>query len=241
MPSWSYSRLIDFEQCPYRYKLKYLDKLPEGEKAAADRGTAIHQAAEDYVRGLSKKLAPELNKFEHEFVAMRREFKEGNVSLEGEWGFARDWSAHSNWRTAWLRMKADAVVFRKAEASAIVIDHKTGRRFGNELKHGEQVQLYALATAIREPWVKNIHVELWYIDQDELVPNIYTREQALSFVRPFDNRASKIEKAHDADKFPPNPNVFTCKWCPYGPNKTNVCPHGMTSSMTIADYRKKYA
>jgi hypothetical protein len=51
-------------------------------------------------------------------------------------------------------------------------------------------------------------------------------------------RAMKIDNAKD---FPPNPNAFTCQWCPYGPQKGGQCEHGMTSSMTISDYRKKFA
>jgi hypothetical protein len=79
---------------------------------------------------------------------VRDEFKAGNVSLEGEWGFDKDWIP-TDWHSAWLRVKGDAVLTRPGQA--VVIDHKTGRKHGNELKHGEQVQLYAIATLIRNP------------------------------------------------------------------------------------------
>jgi len=95
---------------------------------------------------------------------------------------------------------------------------------------------------IREPRLQNLTVELWYLDKDELTTVNYTRARALALIKPFDKRAARIDKAHKTGVFEPNPNVFTCQWCPYGPNKGKQCPHGMTSAfMSISDYRKKYA
>lgn len=239
--NWSYSRLLDFEQCPFRYAMKFIQRVPEEKSEAADRGTAIHQLAEDFVAGRKQKLPAELKKFEEDFESLHRRFKEGLVSLEGEWGFDADWLP-TNYKTAWLRMKADAVSFMSpSKQHAVVIDYKTGKRFGNEIKHGEQVQLYALATAIREPTVQNITVELWYLDKDELTTTEYKRSHAMSFVKPFGQRAARIEKAHKLNAFPPNPNQFTCQWCPYGPNKGKQCEHGVTASMSISEYRRKFA
>lgn len=243
--SWSYSKLLDFEQCRYRYRLKHIDKVPEEKHEAADRGTAIHQMAEDFVGGKIRSLPTELLKFDDDFLALRARYTEKRVSLEGEWGFDRQWEP-TVYKTAWLRMKADAVAFDRAKdpTEAIVIDYKTGKKWGNEIKHGEQVQLYALATAIRQPTVKKITVELWYLDKDDLTNNVYTREQAISFIKPFDRRASLIDKAHETGQFPANPNAFSCQWCPYGPNKGKQCEHGIrgdgSGSMSIADYRKRF-
>lgn len=135
-------------------------------------------------------------------------------------------------------MKADAVCFNANRTEAVVIDYKTGQKFGNEIKHGEQVQLYALATAIREPSVKKLIVELWYLDKDDLTTVHYPREHAVSFAKGFHKRAMKIETTKN---FEPNPNAFTCKGCPYSSAKGGQCEHSMTSSMTISDYRKKFA
>lgn len=234
--SWSYSKLLDYEQCPLRFQMKHIDRIPEAKSPAADRGTAIHQMAEDFTRGIIKDLPAELRHFKDEFEVMQREFKAKAVSLEGEWGFDKEWMVH-DYKKAWLRMKADAVLHRKHNKEAVVVDYKTGKRFGNELKHGEQVQLYAIATAIREPWIENITVELWYLDIDELHSNEYTRKQALSFVPGFEKRAMKLTTA---TSFPPRPNIFTCKWCPYGPNKDDNCPHGITGQESMANYRKRF-
>ena len=546
--SWSYSKLLDYEQCPYRVKLKYLDKVPQGPAPAAERGTMIHGYAEDYVMGKLNKLPGELAKFSNEFEVLRTEYKAKHVSLEGEWGFDRDWMP-TDYKGAWLRMKGDAILFqgtsavvidykgldvttklptpsgwttmgdvkvgdtlfsqngktcivtgkskvkhlpcyeitfddttkvicdeehlwtltdgavvatpkltnrsyiatcnavelpeqtlpidpyvlgfwiadgkhtsgeitkpdefiwgevkrlgyelgveqnennekcrshtilglrtelrklgllgnkhipqiymrasvkqrlsllqglmdgdgsvnpkrkqvilqsvepelskqylelihslgqratrawtlgngfgkicvaypisfrpnginpfrlpRKADAckdfgpgrsqsrrvksvnlidsvptQCIAVDshdhtflcterflptHNTGASYGNELKHGEQCLLYAIATFVRQPKVESIKTELWYLDKDELMQREYTRPQALRFVQPFTKRAEAL--CHEKD-FHPNANIFTCKWCPFGPAKGGQCEYGVDASVNpMQDYRKKY-
>lgn len=234
--SISYSKLLDAEQCMLRLKMKHVDKIPEQKAPAAERGTLIHQMAEDFVRGKLKSLPTELMKFADEFDTLRREFKSNNVSLEGEWGFDKDWM-QTDYKTAWLRMKADGVFFL-SEREGVVIDYKTGQSYGNEIKHGEQVLLYAIATFILWPKLDNLTVELWYLDKDEMLQKTYTRAQALRMVQQFDKRMKRVTSATE---FPANPNIFSCKWCPYGPAKGNQCPHGVAAGQnTIQMYRNKF-
>lgn len=235
--SWSYSRLLDFESCPLKAKLKYVDKIVESSGPAAERGTMIHQLAEDFVCGKIKKLPVELVKFSDEFLALRNRFVEKAVSLEGEWGFDRDWNK-STYKDAWVRIKLDARIV-KSKTHSIVVDYKTGKRFGNEVKHGEQVVLYGIAELLREPHVESVDVELWYLDVDELISTRFTREKLLRFLPSFEKRGVKITTA---TQFPPNPNLFSCKWCPYGPAKSGDCKYGVVQGdvTSIGDYRKKF-
>ena len=236
--NWSYTKLIDYEQCPYRVKLKHIDKVPEERAEAAERGTVIHQLAEDFVCGKLKDLPSELRHFAAEFAVLRDEFKAGNVSLEGEWGFDKDWMP-TDWRSAWLRVKGDAVLTRPGQA--VVIDHKTGSSYGKEITHGEQVQLYAISTLIRNPELQKITVELWYLDKDELKSTEYTRAEALRYVQPFTRRAKRL--CGDT-RFEPNPNWVSCKWCPFGPNKGGQCEYGVLPGkkpeLSLGAYRKKF-
>lgn len=238
--SWSYSKLLMFESCKLQYKLRYVDHVAEEKSPAADRGTAIHQMAEDFVIGKSKSLPTELLKFSDDFSALRNRYSNGLVEVEQEWGFDQNWEPTA-YKTAWLRMKADAVAYNERRNEAIVIDFKTGKKFGNEIKHGNQVQLYALASAIRMESIQKFTLELWYLDKDELTTNTFTREHAVNFVKQFDKRAKRIDHAHKTGVFEANPNMISCQWCSYGPQKGNQCPHGYTGSMSIADYRRKYA
>jgi hypothetical protein len=122
IPSWSISRIQVYEQCAYRAKLSWLDKIPDLQpKTAADRGSQIHQEAEDYVKrkGL---FTHNLRFFEVDFAALRRHADQGRVICEEEWGFDRDWRVCS-WRGAWLRLKCDAVC-HLSPSHAVVIDYK---------------------------------------------------------------------------------------------------------------------
>lgn len=237
--SVSFSKLQDYEQCPYRCKLKHVDRIPEEKYPAAERGTAIHQMAEDYVNGKLRSLPTELMKFMDEFEVLRREYKGKHVSLEGEWGFDPEWLP-TQYKTAWLRMKGDAILFKGAH-DAVVVDYKTGHSYGKEVTHGQQVQLYAIATFILYPELQNITVELWYLDKDEMTQRTYTRLEALRYVQSWDKRLKKVT---NAKTFPPNANWISCKYCAFGPAKGNRCEYGVAvgqrPSNTISDYRKKF-
>ena len=229
--AWSYSRLVDFEQCKLRAKLKYIYRIPEPARPlppgktehANDRGTRIHDAAERFVRG-GVELLPELKSFSTEFHDLRNKYEHGMVSLEGEWAVNKDWEPVA-WgdRDAWARIKLDAFV-RLSKTHAVVIDYKTGKKFGNEIKHAEQTQLYQLAAFLRYPELETIDVELWYTDQDDLTHMKYTRSQGMRFFQNFNQRGIAMTSA---EEFPPSPNVFACKWCPYGPRGTGDCDKGV--------------
>ena len=227
--SWSFSRLLDFESCAYRAKLKVIDKVPEPERPlpagktehANDRGSRVHDMCEKFVRGTGP-LPPEAEKFRDEFESLATKFKtKGVVSLEGEWGFNKAWEP-TDYRSkdCWLRVKCDAVVWL-SKKHAVVIDYKTGRKFGNEIKHGEQCQLYALALFMRHPELETITVELWYLDADELTHDVKAAKKWAYYLKFFNNRGLKMT---NATSFPPNPTQFTCKWCPY---KGYACTFGV--------------
>ena len=229
--SWSCLRILDFESCKLKAKLKLIDKIPEPERPLPpgktehynDRGTRLHTSAELFVQG-KEELIPELEKFRDEFEVLRTQFKAGKATLEGEWAFDRDWNP-VEWKSsdAWVRLKCDAVIW-KTPTHAVIVDYKSGKRFGNELKHGEQVQFYALAVFLRYPEIEEVTVELWYLDVDELVPGHFTRTQGLRHLAPWTKRGARMT---EATTFPPNPNIFSCRYCPYGPEGTGHCTVGV--------------
>lgn len=225
----SFSRLMEFENCPHTTKLKVIDKIPEPERPlppgktehANDRGSRIHDGCEMFVRGKAELPAEAAKHFKDEFESLRKSFIAGKVSLEGEWGFTVDWEpCDYNAPDVWVRVKADAVI-HVSKTRAVVIDYKTGRKFGNEVKHGEQVQLYAVALMLRDPNLTRIDVELWYLDQDDLTHNSKPVEKWLRHLKPFDSRFKRmsVEK-----HFKPKPTKFTCKYCCY---KGNACKVGV--------------
>lgn len=235
IPSWSISRIQVYEQCAYRAKLQWLDKIPDLQpKTAADRGTQIHQEGEDYVTGKGA-FTDNLRHFKADFSALASHFKQGRVTCEEEWGFDRDWKV-ADWKRAWLRLKCDTVCFLTPR-HAVVIDYKTGKRFGNEVKHAIQLQLYALCALIRYSELDQVTCELWYLDQNELARFTMKRSQMGKYLRMFDEKGREFT---NDTVFKPNPNVISCRYCPYHPSKQNQCPHGVivTAEGNIVRARK---
>ena len=150
--------------------------------------------------------------------------------MEDMWTFDDTWEVcdPNDYDTIWLRIKLDVLLFSASRDTAYVIDYKTGKRYGNEIKHAEQTQLYALATALRYPDVQNIITELWYSDQDEIAHMHFTREQALKF---FKNWNNKMLRMVNEKMFPAKANMYACRYCPfktgligkYGPEGTGDC------------------
>lgn len=49
--TWSFSRISCFDQCPYSFKLIYLDEVDQRSNAFADYGTLCHSCFEHYMKG----------------------------------------------------------------------------------------------------------------------------------------------------------------------------------------------
>lgn len=217
--AWSFSRLVDYETCPYKLQLKVVDRVPEPERPLPpgrtehplDRGTRVHKAAEDYITG-SIELVSELAPFASEFDRLKALYQGGQVSLEGEWAYDKDWNPTS-WMSdsAWARIKLDALV-HLTPTHGVVLDYKTGKKVGNEVKHADQMQLYQLSAFMRYPKLEKITIELWYTDQDAISRMDFSRDQGLRFFKNFDDRARKMTSD---EELRPRPNKFVCGRCPY--------------------------
>jgi hypothetical protein len=223
--AWSYSALKVYEECPYRTYISRVKGIKEPSGTAADRGTQIHQYAEDYVNGTAGEMAKELFKFKDQFEELRQGFIDAKVELEGEWGFDLDWKT-VGWmqKETWARIKLDALV-QEDETSARVIDYKTGKKWGNELAHGQQGLLYAIGTFFRYPDLQYVQTEFWYLDHAETTKKQYTREQAMQFAPGFHRRAIKMTTETE---FAPTPNSNSCRWCHFKKGDEPECHWGVT-------------
>jgi putative RecB family exonuclease len=89
MAVYSHSKLSTFEQCKYKYKLRYIDKIPSPvEKSIeAHLGTCVHDALEWMYKEVLKKRVPELDEviekytncwqedYKENFLIVKKEFK----------------------------------------------------------------------------------------------------------------------------------------------------------------------
>lgn len=230
VPTWSFSRLMKFEQCPYALYLSAYKKLPTPEQdptKGAGRGNIVHDNAEQWVKGETEDLSPVITKhFAGEFRVLKEDYERGCCILEEDWGFNKDWGP-TTWEAddIWCKMKLDNF---RTEAPlntgvdyAQVIDYKTGRKFGNEVKHIQQAQVYMIGAFMKFPQLNHVKVEFWYFDQNSKLQKLYSRDNLNQYLNKFTQRALRLT---ECDNFEAKPSKMHCRWCDYGvANGTGAC------------------
>ena len=215
--TWSFSKLKKAEQCMYAVYLSDVEKIkpPQDPDGPMARGSRIHDLAENTVRDGSA-IPGELLNFESDFIKLQERFASQPflMTMEEEWAFTTAW-APTSWvgPDTWCRQKLD-VFYKEGQNAAVIIDHKTGKKFGNELKHGEQGLHYAIGAFMKYPELDFITTEFWYLDQkkDNKLRKNYTRDRALIHLPKIHERAIILTTA---TSFPPKPNKQNCRWCDY--------------------------
>ena len=226
LTSWSFSRYSTYRQCPLKLKLSAIDKINEPPNAAMARGAAIHNLAEDYIKGKVATLAPELKLFKAEFTKLRKMFKKTSQSMvvEDNWAFTKDWSetAWNNWTECFVRIKLDCA-HHESDTLLVVTDWKTGKfRTEKNEEYVEQLELYALAALLLHEHIEVVRPRLAYTDLGRVYPDgqseallEYTRDDIPKLKKLWEKRV----KAMMSDTtFAPRPNDM-CKWCWYGQSK----------------------
>lgn len=231
---WSFSALKNFEECPHRVERERVLKEKRPDSEASERGTAVHETIEDYIRG--KIDAPnvdrrvKLNYFAKELERLRAEFHKGHISMEENWGIRIDWSPCS-WDDPelWGRAKLD-VFEQESPTSVVITDWKTGRKFGNEAKHSDQGLSYALHVINRYPEVQFVRIRFAYLDEGAWMERDFTRRQLQVLQPRAHKRAAKMT---NCVVFQPKPGPDSCRFCAYGHNVNKhgvpygigTCPH----------------
>lgn len=227
--AWSFSRLTEFETCPYRTYLRMVVRSPileivEDPSHPLVRGRIIHEAAESYVKGELDELPRFLQKFEEDFKDLREKYAKGKVRAEEEWGYADDWGTIGYFdENVQLRVKLDVLV-HVDDNTALAIDYKTGKNFGSEVRHTQQGQLYVIAAFMRYPELSLIEVQFWFLDHGTRTSKMYTREKAMKLLSRWQTRADKLL---GCIKFDPKPNKMNCRFCEFGPQGTDACAYGV--------------
>jgi hypothetical protein len=211
LKSCSFSGLANYERCPHASYLKTIMRLPGVPHEAASRGIDIHTEIEEFIKGERAELTAPANVFEARFLGLRLLYPLGNVDVEEDWGFDRNWQP-TEYRTAWLRMKLDQME-KVSETHAVIEDNKTGKKAGNETKHMQQGQLYAIGAFLKYPALQHITARFLYIDHGATSSTDYTRKKAAVFLPRWNNRFTRM--CTDT-AFIPKPSAWNCKYCDFG-------------------------
>ena len=172
---WSFSKIKSFEQCPKKfYHLKVAKDYKEPETEAMRYGTAVHEAAEEYIRD-GKPLPPEYDYIKAPLDSLN--MKQGNKLCEYEMGLTADLEPCGFWDDdCWYRGIADLVILDEENKTAWVIDYKTGKntRYADK----GQLELMALCVFKHFPDVETVRGGLLFVVCNELIRDTYSSSSA---------------------------------------------------------------
>lgn len=203
MFAWSFSKLKDYEVCPYRLTLADA-KTPRATNPFADAGIATHKAIETFLDSGDDPNAkvPSYPGFENDFHQLLAAGAKPELPLAVD----KQWNP-SAWETAWGRAILDAVLVTPNYVR--IIDFKNGKP--SPISHLDQAQIYALFAHTHYPSDEYI-VEFWYLNNDRRSYFSFTPNQLSTTRKRITARALRAEL--DKKRLP-RPNKHVCGYCPY--------------------------
>lgn len=211
MPAWSYSSIKTFDQCPKKYfHLKVAKDVKDEPGEAADYGTAVHLAAEEYIR--DGKPIPE--KFAYiRPVVERLAALPGDKLAELKLGVRKTSTSFEPCeffdKDVWWRGIADLLVIDRHRAWCV--DYKTGK----SARYADTKQLDLLAGAVftHFPEVVKIKSSLIYVVSGELIPKTHVITEKSKYLSVFDPQLDRLEAAMEHGVWNAKPSAL-CPWCP---------------------------
>lgn len=218
--AWSFSRYSAYQQCPFKAKLQFIDKIKEPGNDAMRRGAEIHDLAEAFIKGKLPSLPEELKQFSKLFRRLRRRYKRAinGMVVEDTWAFTKDWdeTTWNDWIGCWVRIKLDCAE-QEDDETMVISDWKTGKfRPEKNEEYVEQLELYALAALLLHEHIEVVKPRLVYLDYGIVYPEADSNEE-LIFTREDIPRlkelwAKRTRPMLNDKTFAPRPNNL-CHWC----------------------------
>ena len=219
-PSWSYSGITLFDQCPKKYyHLRVAKDITEPASTAMMYGTDVHEAAELFIRdGLAlpdkySYLKPLLDKLNTYPGQKHCELEMGLKRVDG-----RLLPCAFNDPDVWYRGIADLVIIDPDGKTARIIDYKTGK--SSRYADTKQLALMAACVFLHFPSVEHVKAALLFVVAGDLVKAQYDAPNGMHIFTELNDKLTLREAAYESEIFNPKKN-FTCRaYCP-----VVICPH----------------
>ena len=230
---WSFSSAQNYDKCPKILEHRYVLKTPKDERdnSAAERGTTMHKELENYLASATGRCpmdptdraaiasgtaySPPIDPQQFKYEGLIGEIKElctqHPFTQEEMLYFDHNWEPVKSFNEAWLLMAMD-VFISVSETECIIVDWKSGKKEGNEVKHMHQGQLYALGAWKRNPNLKKFTVIFVYLDQGTKTVATWKQGHLERIFPVWDKKGKNITSA---TAFKPIPNKWSCKYCDY--------------------------
>jgi len=247
VPSFSHSKLASYQQCPQKYKFRYIDEIPPPIRSIElHLGDSVHRALEQLYAGardgqvMSRDdlLACFQQKWDEGFTPQLRIVRAGTSArtyLELGRKMLADyhWSFHPFTQSTTLKLE-EKFLFPLSEAHEMrgiidrlaknqdgtleIHDYKTSRRLPNPAQVASDVQLALYEIAIRHRWPETSSVSLiWHYLAFDKEIKITKTTEQLEAVKR--NALGLIQRIEAATAYPTHVTAI-CDWCEY----KEICP-----------------
>ena len=211
MVAWSYSSIKTFEQCPKKYfHLKVAKDVKDEPGEAADYGTVVHLAAEEYIR--DGKPIPDKFAYIRPIVE-RLAAIPGDKHCELKLGVRKSNAGYEPCgffdKDVWWRGIADLLIINGHKAYCI--DYKTGK----SARYADTKQLDLLAGAVftHFPEVVQVKSSLIYVVSGDLIPKQHVITERSQYLSVFDTQLDQLDAAMENGVWNPKSSPL-CGWCP---------------------------
>jgi hydroxymethylpyrimidine pyrophosphatase-like HAD family hydrolase len=222
---YSYSKIGTFKQCPYKFKLQYIDKvkIPFETNIALEKGKYIHSLIEHYIKGtklenfnFSLSTEKDIKEYDNIFNELKIDglfqaliANDGERFVEHGFGLKlKDGKLiPTNYKNGEL-VRGFIDFLKIKNEKAIIVDWKTGKFREDQDKL--QVMIYAIWAFLNFPQIKEVVTIFYFVEHKKITSKTFKREDLPFLVKEFLTIIAKIEKCIEFNK-----NVSPlCNWCP---------------------------
>lgn len=192
--TWSFSRVNSYSNCPFEWKLKYIDRAPQLNSAFAEFGTLCHELFEAYAKDelAVYELADEYDSRYNDVVVDEFPPSRGRPMADtyyerGKELFSTFEGFNPNWEIVGVEQAVDLKVDKyrfigyidllvrdKEDGRLIVVDHKSKSKFANK----EELKDYAKQLYLYSQWVfekfneypKQLYFNMFRAGTTEIIP-----------------------------------------------------------------------
>lgn len=208
--TWSHSSLKDFQNCPRKYyEVKVLENYPREETDATSYGTALHLAAELYIKD-GKELDPNFKFLQpvlDKLVAMPgRKYPEYEMALTSDLRVCNFKDPNR-----WVRGIADLIIVDDENLTARVFDYKSG---SDKYPDVSQLELMALMIFKHFPHVRIVTGGLLFVLKNSVRKCKVTLDMQDKLWWSYRGEVARIEQAHASGVWNPKSSGLCKKYCP---------------------------
>ena len=236
-----------FEQCPRRWRMRYVERLPDPPGEAALAGSFAHRVLELFMQRAPEERTVEAAKViareewpdveaDEDYKALRydettaKQFRwKAWKAIEGLWTLEDPTAVEVRATEQDVRADLGGVPFRgivdrlDQEGDGLVVtDYKSGKAPSPRYRRGRLDQVLLYAAAVQEATGEMpVHARLLYLGQRPVGIRV-TQDELDGVVEKLAGTWSAINAACATDEFEPRTGPL-CSWCPY----VDRCPEGM--------------